>query len=102
MTEKIDVNELRLTDDDILVDMRDNSLFSFGTIPGAVNIPVDEIDKLYSLPKNKRIVLFCQKGEISSDIAELLDDNGFRTAELAGGYREYLKHSMMQAKNKNE
>ena len=95
MTEKIDIKDYRITDQDILVDLRDRTVFNFGTIPGAVNIPVDEIDKLYLLPQSKRIVLFCQKGEISSDIADLLDENGFKTAELLGGYREYLKNNML-------
>ena len=90
MIQKIPISSYQKQDNDILVDLRDKTVFSFGTLAGAVNIPMDDIEKLYALPKEKRIVLFCQKGDYSSEIAELLSDNDYQVADLTGGYREWL------------
>ena len=76
---------------DILVDIRDKMMYDFGTISGAVNIPMDAIRELYRLPKDKNIYVFCQAGEVSREIAEILSDAGYNAYNLAGGYRAYLK-----------
>jgi len=92
MTEIIPIEQYHITDNDILIDLRDSRSFSFGSLNGAVNISFDEIEKLYALPQDKRIVLFCQSGDYSSEIAELLSDNGYDTVDLEGGWRRYIKY----------
>ena len=94
MIQKIPITDYHPQDNDILVDLRDRTVFSFGTLTGAVNIPMDAIEKLYTLPKDKRIVLFCQKGDYSAEIAELLSDNDYEVADLTGGYRAWLVRNM--------
>ena len=94
MIEKISADKYTMTKNDILIDLRESRLFSFGSIEGAVNIPADDIVKLYSLPKDKRIVLLCQSGDFSAEIAQLLDDNGYKVAGLEGGYRKWLINCM--------
>lgn len=84
------------SENDILVDIRDRTMFGFGSISGAVNIPVDNIKELYRLPKENDIYLFCQAGEISGEIAELLSDAGYNACSLTGGYREYLRQQMLE------
>lgn len=84
------------SESDILVDIRDSTMFGFGSIEGAVNIPVDNIKELYKLPKDKDIYIFCQGGEISGEIAELLSDAGYSACNLTGGYREYLRQQMLE------
>ena len=79
---------------DILVDLREETVFQFGSIPGAVNIPIGKIKELYRLPKDRTVCVFCQAGEISGEIAELLADAGYEACNLTGGYREYLRRSM--------
>ena len=81
---------------DIIVDIRDSRMFEFGSIPGAVNIPVDNIKELYGLPKDRDIYIFCQAGEISGEFAELLSDAGYNACNLTGGYREYLRQQMLE------
>lgn len=83
-----------MQENDVLVDLRDKLTYSFGSIDGAVNIPVDEIDRLYALSKDKRIVLFCQSGESSAEIASLLSELDYNVADLSGGYREYIKEKL--------
>ena len=87
------------SDEDILVDLRSKTMYEFGTIPGAINIPIEHIKELYQLPRDKNICLFCQVGEISGEFAELLSDNGYNAYNLTGGYREYLRYSLAKDKN---
>lgn len=90
MIGKKPITEYEKQENDLLIDLRDRTVFAFGTLPEAENIPMDEIGKLYSLPRDKRIVLFCQQGDLSGEIAELLDDNGYQVLDLTGGYREWI------------
>ncbi len=78
--------------DAVLVDVRDKTLYEFGSVPGAVNIPIAHPSLLYELPKDKTVYVFCQVGEISGEIAELLSDAGYIAYNLTGGYREYLRN----------
>lgn len=81
-------------DEEVLVDIRDKVMFGFGSIPGAVNIPLDEISHLYDLPQDRTIYVFCQAGEVSGEIAEILSDAGYTACNLTGGYREYLRQHL--------
>ncbi len=81
---------------DLLIDLRDKLMYEFGTIPGAINIPIDSIKQLYQLPKDRNIYVFCQKGEISGEIVELLSDAGYNAWNLIGGYRAYLRCQMAE------
>lgn len=96
MIEEINILEYIKTrrEEDILVDLRSSTLYELGSIEGAVNIPVENIAELYRLPKDKKICLFCQIGEISGEFAELLSDSGYNVANLLGGYREYLRGTL--------
>lgn len=77
--------------DDILIDVRDKIAFGHGSISGAINIPLDNIQSLYQLPPSRKIYVFCQKGEFSKQVAELLRDAGYDAYNLTGGYAKYLK-----------
>ena len=59
------MTENNSTRDQIIVDIRSKSLFKEGTIPGAINIPMDRINELYELPMDRKICLLCHIGEIS-------------------------------------
>ena len=93
MANEIDIIEYLAIrkNDDVLVDVREKIMFELGTIDGAVNIPLDDIRQLYKLPKDKNIYLFCQAGDASGELAELLADAGYNVWNLTGGYRKYLR-----------
>lgn len=84
------------SEEDILVDLRSETLYQFGSIPEAVNIPIERISELYQLPREKNIYLFCQVGEISGQFAELLSDAGYTVCNLTGGYMEYLRSNFSE------
>ena len=88
--------------DDILIDVREKLMYEFGTVPGAVNIPVESIRELYRLPKEHNIYVFCQAGEISAEIVQLLSDAGYHAFNLTGGYREYLRSEIAEKSDEIE
>ena len=78
-------------DEVMLIDTRTPEEFSFGTIPGAVNIPLDEMrDRLSEIPTDKPVVLFCAVGLRGYLAQRILIGRGYRnTANLIGGYKTY-------------
>jgi len=74
---------------DFLLDVRDaDEVAELGQLPNAVNIPLGELrDRLKELPSDRRIVVYCQKGQRGYLAACLLRGHGFaNTANLRGGY----------------
>jgi phage shock protein E len=62
-----------------LVDVRTPGEFAAGHIPGAINIPVQQLDsRLGELePKNATIVVYCRSGSRSATAAGILKNAGF-------------------------
>ena len=62
-----------------LVDVRTPGEFAAGHIPGAINIPVQQLDgRLNELePREAAVVLYCRSGHRSGNAARLLKSNGF-------------------------
>ena len=57
----------------VLVDLREEVVYHHGTIPGAVCIPIRCFEEeKQSLPEDKCIVVFCQRGEKSLQVVENL------------------------------
>jgi len=73
-----------------IIDMRGESAFSFGRIPAAVNLP-DKACADYPLPRDKKIVVYCERGVLSGEVAELLASRGYSAFNLKGGYIAWLK-----------
>ncbi len=78
-----------------LLDVREPfELTAFGAIPGVVNIPMEEIpERLDDLPTDKSasIIVICQSGTRSAEIAGFLVRKGFsQVFNLAGGTYAWL------------
>lgn len=69
-----------------LVDVRTPGEFATGHIPGAVNIPVQQLDeRLAELePKDKPVVLYCRSGRRSATAARTLKSAGFAVVHDLG------------------
>ena len=64
----------------VIVDVRTPAEFAQGHVPGAINIPVDQVtNRLSELAnaKNKDVVLYCRSGKRAGQAAEVLKANGF-------------------------
>lgn len=77
-----------------LVDVRSEREFNFKTIEGAVNINHSQIRQNPDLiPRDKKVVLFCNKGFQSYVAARILQQKGFENVYcLLGGYAFYKEH----------
>ena len=72
-----------------LVDVRTPGEFAAASIPGAVNIPVDELrERLGELPAG-RLVVHCQVGQRGHTAARILAQHGRDVVNLDGGYRTW-------------
>jgi NADPH-dependent 2,4-dienoyl-CoA reductase/sulfur reductase-like enzyme/rhodanese-related sulfurtransferase len=69
-----------------LIDVRTEGEFERGSIPGAINIPVDEIRERYSEITNKNLLVSCQVGQRGHTASRLLQELGFNVVNLDGGY----------------
>ncbi|HDI3248815.1 FAD-dependent oxidoreductase [Vibrio cholerae] len=80
-----------LTDEQVLLDVRNPmELQNMGYLPGAINIPVDQLrQRMNELPKDKEIVIYCQVGLRGNVAYRQLVNNGFKARNLIGGYRTY-------------
>lgn len=77
----------------LLLDVRTPGEFASGHVPGAINIPVDELrNRIKELSKDRPIRAYCQVGQRGYIATRLLNQSGFHTANIGGGYRTYLLH----------
>lgn len=79
---------LQINDNDvILLDVREDSELAICRIEGALHIPMGQIpDKADSLPKDKKIIVFCHHGMRSMNVLQYLEARGFNNViNLAGG-----------------
>ena len=75
----------------LMVDTRTAEEYSFGTIPGAVNIPLDDLrERIAEIPKNQPVVVFCAVGLRGYLAQRILIGNGYENIRnLSGGYKLY-------------
>lgn len=67
----------KLKNDPFLVDVRTREEFAAGSVEGAVNIPLDEVESRVSeFEGKKNVVVFCRTGNRSSQAISILKSNG--------------------------
>lgn len=75
-----------------LLDVRSPEEVAAGTIPGAKNIPIDELrDRLEGLDKEREYLVFCRVGLRGYLACRILEQNGFKCRNLTGGYITYQR-----------
>ncbi len=75
-----------------LLDVRSGEEYALGHLPGALNIPTEELDRrLAELPADQEIVAYCRGPYcvLSTTAAELLIAKGFRVRRLNAGFPEW-------------
>jgi rhodanese-related sulfurtransferase len=75
---------------ELLVDVRDADEFQTGHVPGAINLPLNQIrHRLGELPRDRELWLYCGVGQRAYYATRVLMQNGFRVKNLPGGFRTY-------------
>jgi NADPH-dependent 2,4-dienoyl-CoA reductase/sulfur reductase-like enzyme/rhodanese-related sulfurtransferase len=74
----------------LLVDVRTPEEYDRGHIPGAVNIPVDELrSRLSELPGDRELTVYCQVGQRGYLATRILNQVGHKATNVGGGYKTY-------------
>ncbi len=91
--------------DFLLVDIREESATDYGMLPHAKHIPAATLSwESTDLPRDKKVILYCEKGIVSKDVAASLQEKGYDAVSLKGGYVDWLlkkisrEESLQQAK----
>lgn len=67
----------------MIIDVRSKKEYNRGAIEGAVNIPIDVLDKVYrGIPKEKELVVYCRTGSRSMVAARLLREQGWTVYDV--------------------
>jgi len=91
-----------ITENNILLDVRTQSEFEAGSIPNAINIPLDSIrERINELDKNQQIYIYCLGGQRGYLAQQILEQNGFNTLNLSGGYQLWNNCNNETAESKN-
>ena len=85
----------------LLVDIREKEDYAKGHWPGAFNYPYDDISrgKRY-LPKGRKLILYCEHGGGSMQMARMLGQEGYQVATVVGGYEAMKKVQENYFKNR--
>ena len=76
----------------VVLDVRPSEEFSAGHLPGAINIPIHELEKrLRELPKRKEVIAYCRGPYclMSYDAVSLLRKKGIKARRLEAGLPEW-------------
>lgn len=92
VTETYNPAKTTMTKDDsavVLLDVRTPGEFSEGTVKGAMNIPLDELEnRLKELDSKHKIVVFCKSGARSSRAIQILESHGFTNLVNGGSWAD--------------
>ena len=75
-----------------VLDVRPAEEYAAGHLPGAINVPVDRLEKFLSkLPKRKEVLAYCRGPYclMSFEAVEKLRKRGFKAKRLENGYPEW-------------
>lgn len=72
-----------------IIDLRKTADFARGHIKGAVSVPYEGGRFPYQPPRDKDIILYCERGSISLIAARELVRDGYRVRSVIGGIHAY-------------
>ena len=67
----------------VLIDVREDDEFNEGHIPGAVNIPLGNIDSI-TFSTSRTIIVYCKSGNRSNEAAIKLKNMGYNVKDMGG------------------
>lgn len=89
---EISLDELRRRAGDVVVlDVRSPAEFAQGHVPGAMNLPLDDLPQAAARFAGQDVVTVCQAGGRSAMAARILDAANARAWSLTGGTQAWLQ-----------
>lgn len=88
----ITVSELKQLAQDTyeIIDIRNEEEIAHGAMPGAILLQPEEILTSDKIDRSKKLVICCQRGKLSRDVADMLTEQGLDAVNLSGGYIDWL------------
>ncbi|WP_300799798.1 rhodanese-like domain-containing protein [uncultured Acetatifactor sp.] len=85
------VEEYRAVPQAILLDVRTPEEYGGGHVPGSMNLPLQQIEKITAIAEKKETPLFvyCQSGARSRQAVSLLQRMGYENVNNIGGMSAY-------------
>lgn len=82
----------RMEKNGVLLDVRTPQEYESGHLPGAINIPVDQIPTT-PIPQGRSLYVYCHSGARSGQACRWLNRSGYQAENLGGlmGYRGKLE-----------
>lgn len=69
-----------------LIDVREEFEVKFGKVPGAKNVPLQELlNNMEQLNKDKEYILICRSGNRSGMAGQFLEMQGYKTVNVVDG-----------------
>ena len=77
----------------VLIDVRTPAEVAEGMAPGAINIPLQEIEqRLSEFPKDKDLLIYCRSGKRSMAASNFLIEHGYeKVFNVVGGFLAFPK-----------
>jgi rhodanese-related sulfurtransferase len=83
-----------INDNAFLVDVRTPQEFAAGSVRGAINIPLDQVQSQLEKFKNKKhIIVFCRSGNRSNQALSILQQNGFNNVTNGGTWQNVKQYT---------
>ena len=73
----------------LIIDLRPRKDYLRSHVPGAVNVPQGVFENQLSGRKGETIILYCERGALSMSVARQLEQKGYKTRSVVGGFRAY-------------
>lgn len=82
----------RMEKNGVLLDVRTSEEYASGHLPGAVNIPLDQLSSA-QIPQGRPLYVYCRSGARSGEACRWLKRSGYQAENLGGlmGYRGKLE-----------
>ena len=88
-----DIERLRNEKRAILIDIRSRDAYREGHWEGAINYPEEEFeDYTKVLYKKRPVILYCQHGGSSMQLARALGRSGYEVGTVIGGYEAMMRY----------
>ena len=102
MTEEISVKDIDAVKEKYqIVDIRDEIDFQYGSIAGAVNIPLQEIkNAAEGFDRDTLYIIMCKSGVVSDTVASELREIGLRAVNLKEGYYGFMLEGLKSDRQK--
>ena len=102
MKEEISVKDIYALEEKYqIIDIRDEIDFRYGSIAGAVNIPLKEIRSAAEGFNSETLyIIMCKSGIVSDTVAEELRETGLRAVNLKEGYYGFMLENLRSDQQK--